>query len=440
MMRKFTVCLVLCATGLFVSSCNDDVSSPPKSTLAVDKTSGLSSDTEFTFTIDQVPGAGTTSLLPYGTENLSLGGINIPAASFTGGKATVKFKYAQVGKFQAVVVTNNHSADGKSVKNSYSNTIEITITSPNAKITDFSFDKISTKTTIDQDAKTIEVVVPYKTTLTALKATFTNDAFSTVTVGSTVQVSGSTANDFTNPVTYKVTANNGTDINNYVVTVVVTPSNNTFTFKSFGGKEVSTAATSTLGASLATSGTDLILYDVYQTPSTSFDSVTFSYALDNPFGVLHYGSEVAPMKQDRRIDLTSTKTVKLMAQDSATTGGHAFNIYAVDAPLLLFTTTDPVPDIVDVNTGFVALVKALKGTVTDSKIDLDFNVTAPSNVSIVSITLKDASNPGGVTVSNGGTHEVDFSDAVTVTIRVTDNRIGGLTYDVVYTAGLTELK
>ncbi|HTJ51426.1 MAG TPA: hypothetical protein VL443_18325, partial [Cyclobacteriaceae bacterium] len=366
----------------------------------------------------------------------------IPAASFTGGKATVTFTYAQVGKFLAVVVTNNHSADGKSVKNSYSNTIEVTITSPNAEITDFSFDKISTKTTIDQAAKTITVDVPYKTALTALKATFTNDAFSTVTVGSTTQASGTTANDFTNPVTYKVTANNGTDINNYVVTVVVTPSNNTFTFKSFGGKEVSTGATSTLGASLATSGSDLILYDVYQTPSTSFDSVTFSYALDNPFGVLHYGSEVVPMKQDRRIDLTSVKIVKVMAQDSATTGAHSYNIYAVDAPLLTLSSTSP--DVVDVNTGFVALIKALKGTVTNSTLNgLKFHVDVPTNgagVTLNSITLKDIDNPGGVPVANNGTNDVNFSDAVTITINVTDHRIGDLTYDVVYTAGLTELK
>jgi len=429
-----------------VSSCNDDVSSPPKSTLAVDKTSGLASDarstgTEFTFTIDQVPGAGTTSLLPYGTENLSLGGINIPAASFTGGKATVKFKYAEVGKFLAVVVTNNHSSDGKSVKNSYSNTVEITITSPNAEITDFSFDKISTKTTIDQAAKTIDVDVPYKTALTALKATFTNDAFSKVTVGSTTQTSGTTANDFTNPVTYTVTAANGTDKTDYTVTVHVTPSNNTFTFKSFGGKEVSTGATSTLGASLATSGTDLILYDVYGTPSTSFDSVSFNYALDNPFGVVHYGTEVTPMKQDRRIDLTSSKTVNVVAQDSATTGAHSYTIYAVDAPLLTLSSTSP--DVVDVNTGFVALIKALKGTVTNSTLHgLKFHVDLPTGVSLNSITLKDIDNTGGTTVANNGTNDVNFSDAVTITINVTDSRIGssGLTYDVVYTAGLTELK
>lgn len=56
------------------------------------------------------------------------------------------------------------------------------------------------------------------TTVTALKASFTVSDKATVTVGGNKQVSGSTANDFTNPVTYTVTAEDGST-QNYTVTV-----------------------------------------------------------------------------------------------------------------------------------------------------------------------------------------------------------------------------
>lgn len=73
---------------------------------------------------------------------------------------------------------------------------------------------------------TIAVTVPYGTAVTALVAVFTVDkgdsATVNVVVGATAQTSGTTANDFTSPVTYSVqdgtTATTKTD---YVVTVTV---------------------------------------------------------------------------------------------------------------------------------------------------------------------------------------------------------------------------
>jgi hypothetical protein len=73
--------------------------------------------------------------------------------------------------------------------------------------------------TIDETAKTIAVTMPYGTNVTALVATFTTTGAS-VTVGAAVQTSGTTANDFTSPVAYTVTAaDNSTAI--YTVTVAV---------------------------------------------------------------------------------------------------------------------------------------------------------------------------------------------------------------------------
>jgi hypothetical protein len=86
-------------------------------------------------------------------------------------------------------------------------------------ITSFSFPSVGAGGTIDENAKTIAVTVPFGTDVTTLVATFTSTGQS-VRVGSTLQVSGVTANDFSSPVTYTVTATDGSTAN-YTVTVSV---------------------------------------------------------------------------------------------------------------------------------------------------------------------------------------------------------------------------
>ena len=73
--------------------------------------------------------------------------------------------------------------------------------------------------TVDEAAKTITVTRPNGTSVTALVATFATNG-SSVKVGTTLQSSGTTANDFTNPVAYTVTAADGTTAV-YTVTVTV---------------------------------------------------------------------------------------------------------------------------------------------------------------------------------------------------------------------------
>ncbi len=84
-------------------------------------------------------------------------------------------------------------------------------------ITAFTF-PTSTATTID--VHIITVTVPFGTNVTNLIATFTASAGASVSVGSTVQQSGITTNDFTNPVVYRVTSAFGW-IQDYTVTVTV---------------------------------------------------------------------------------------------------------------------------------------------------------------------------------------------------------------------------
>lgn len=73
--------------------------------------------------------------------------------------------------------------------------------------------------TIDEAAKTIALTVPNGTAVTALVATFTTTGTG-VKVGTTAQTSGVTANDFTSPVAYIVSAADGSTAT-YTATVTV---------------------------------------------------------------------------------------------------------------------------------------------------------------------------------------------------------------------------
>lgn len=74
---------------------------------------------------------------------------------------------------------------------------------------------------IDAEAHTIAVTMPALTTVTALVASFTTSAGATVAVGETEQVSGETENDFTSPVVYAVTSQEGDETEDWTVTVTV---------------------------------------------------------------------------------------------------------------------------------------------------------------------------------------------------------------------------
>jgi len=85
-------------------------------------------------------------------------------------------------------------------------------------ITEFSINGV--EGTIDEEAKTIEIDgMPFDTEVSALAAAFTTTGES-VKVGTTVQVSSETPNDFTNPVIYTITAEDKST-QDYVVMVTV---------------------------------------------------------------------------------------------------------------------------------------------------------------------------------------------------------------------------
>jgi len=103
--------------------------------------------------------------------------------------------------------------------------VTVTIANPSnaAEITAFSLPGESGSASINSSTGAIGVTVPYGTNVTAMAATFATSAFvSSIKVGTVSQVSAVTTNNFTNPVTYAVTAQDGSTIKSWTVTVTIT--------------------------------------------------------------------------------------------------------------------------------------------------------------------------------------------------------------------------
>ena len=163
--------------------------------------------------------ATITVTVPYGTTVTDL------VASFTLKEETSTVKVGSTAQesgvtandFTSPVVYTVTSEDETETKN-WTVTVIVALNS-DAQITAYSL--ASVDGVIDAENYTISVEVPNGTDVTALAATFTLSAQATATVNDVEQTSGTTENDFTNPVSYLVTAENGIETNTYVVTVTV---------------------------------------------------------------------------------------------------------------------------------------------------------------------------------------------------------------------------
>jgi uncharacterized protein (TIGR02145 family)/uncharacterized repeat protein (TIGR02543 family) len=180
--------------------------------------------TSFSFTSPAATGtinetAGTVSVsVPYGTNVTALVATFSTVGASVKVGSTVQVSGTTANNFTSPVTYTVTAADGST----QDYVVIVTVGLNNAKaLTAFGFTNPAATGTINETAKTVNVSVPYGTSLSALVATFSTTG-ATVKVGSTVQVSGTMANNFTNPITYTVTAADATT-QSYLVTVTVTP-------------------------------------------------------------------------------------------------------------------------------------------------------------------------------------------------------------------------
>jgi len=154
--------------------------------------------------------------MPFGTDVTALvatfttTGANVKVGS------TIQISGTTANNFTSPVTYTVTAADATT--QDYTVTVTVALSSAKA-ITAFSL--VGIVGTINETGKTIAVAMPFTPSVTALVATFTTTGAS-VKVGSTVQISGTTANNFTSPVTYTVTASNATTQDYTVAVTAVT--------------------------------------------------------------------------------------------------------------------------------------------------------------------------------------------------------------------------
>jgi len=152
--------------------------------------------------------------MPYGTSVTNLVATFTTTGASVKVGSTVQVSGTTANNFTSQVTYTVTAADNST--QDYTVSVIVALSSSKA-ITSFALNGVIG--TINETAKTIAVTMPYGTSVTNLVATFTTTGAS-VKIGSTVQVSGTTANDFTSPVTYKVTAADSST-QNYKITVTV---------------------------------------------------------------------------------------------------------------------------------------------------------------------------------------------------------------------------
>jgi len=209
---KKTYMMLAAMLILFMTGCGSNGSDPipaPSSTLKAITAFSLNG---VAGTINE-SGKTISIIMPYGADATNLVATFTTTGSSVKVGSTIQVSGTTANNFTNPVVYTVTAADSST----QDYTVVVTVALSSAKaITAFSLNGVVG--TINEVGKTITVTIPYGTGVTNLVATFTTTGAS-VKVGSTIQVSGTTANNFTSPVTYTVTA---ADASTQDYTVVVT--------------------------------------------------------------------------------------------------------------------------------------------------------------------------------------------------------------------------
>ena len=283
-------------------------------------------------------------------------------------------------------------------------TVAVTVAPNTSKaLTAFGFTTPAATGTINESAKTVAVTVPFGTSLTALVATFTSTGAS-VKVGSTVQTSGTTTNDFTNPVTYTMTAGDGST-QSYVVTVTVALNSakaiTAFSFSGLGTGVIGSGtiavtvpfgtAVTALAATFTATGASVKVGSTVQTSGTTTNDFT------NPVSYTVTASDGSTQSYvvTVTVALNSAKAITAFSFASLGTGVIGSGTIAVTVP-------------------FGTAVTALAATFTST----GASVKVGSTVQTSGTTTNNFTNPVTyiVTAADGSTHNY----VVTVTIAPPD--------------------
>ncbi len=241
----------------------------------------------------------------------------------------------------------------------------------------------------------IGVTVPFGTNVTNLVATFTSTGAS-VTLSSSTQTTGVTSNDFTNPVTYTVTAANGTTKNYSVtVTVALNPS-----------KDIS--ALSILGNTGSIVGTNI--------------GVTVPFGTDVTTLVATYSTTGASVTVNTTIQVSG-------ASINDFTSPVTYVVHAADGTTKSYTVTVTVAS----NTAKDITAYSILGN-TGVIVGTNIGVTVPYGTSVTSLTATFVTTGASVTVASttqvSGSTSNNFTSPVTYVVHAADSSTKSYTVTV----------
>ena len=174
-----------------------------------------------TTVIATISGNNITATVPYGTDVTSLVvSFGASASSVVTVGSIVQVSGVTANDFTNSVIYTVTAEDASVQTYTVTINIEPAPLSSAKDVTSFSIEGLSTTVIATISGNNITATVPYGTNVTSLVASFVSSASSVVTVGSIVQVSGVTANDFTNSVSYTITAEDGS-VQTFTVLIIV---------------------------------------------------------------------------------------------------------------------------------------------------------------------------------------------------------------------------
>jgi hypothetical protein len=361
-----------------------------------------------------IVGTTVTATVPYGTTVTAL------KATFalTGASAAVG-AVTQVSDVTANDFTNPvdytvTAADGST--KTYTVTITVAL-NPAKDLTAFSFRTVNNgglgpNVLALINGASITATVPFGTNVTALKATFTTTGAS-VAVGPVTQTSDQTPNDFTSPVTYRITAADGTT-QDYVVTVTIALN----PAKDLTGFSFLSANNGGLGA------------DVTGQINGAAVAVTVPFATDvtalkATFAITGASATVGGVVQTSglsAVDFTSPVTYRVTAADGTTQD------YVVTVTVALNPAKDLTAlSFLTVNNGELAanVSASIVGAAVTATVPYGTNVTALK----ATFAITGASAAVGAVTQVSGVTADDFTSPVTYTVTAAD----GTTKDYVVT-------
>ena len=348
-------------------------------------------------------------VLPYGTTT-------VPTVTYTLSDPKASAVQTDAGALPGATTVQVTAEDGST----QTYTINFTVAAPNTEANILTFTVAGVDATIDAVNHTVTATVPYSTDITDMVATFTLSAGATAKVGTTVQESGVTTNNFTNPVVYTVTAEDGTTTLDWTVTI---------TKAAEPSHEANITAYSIDGA------------------NGTINSVDHTIALTLP-----YGTDVTNLVATFTLSTNATAKVGGVDQVSGTTANNFTNplVYTVTAEdgtttqdwtvtvtvtpastakdIISFTISSQVSSTIDAGNATVTVVMPYGTSVTSLTPTIE--VSEYATISPASGVAQDFTNPVTYTVTAQDNSTKSWTVTVTVQAASSDATVSSSVYTV----------